>query len=338
MRCARLILVVSDEARRGVTARGFVHDALFFDSDDDLVAAAVPYLRAGLEAGQRALLVCRPQREQVLQTALYDAVGSADAARVDLLPAADVYRRPAAAVAAYQELMEQDSATGGRGIHAVSELDYHAPGGWWEWMRAEAVVNHVLAPYPLTCLCVHDTRQLPTEVLTAAHRSHPNLVTASTRTVNGAYEQPEDFLRAHVPPADPMESHPSTFATTGIGPAGLTALRARLRSAARTGSVLGDQVIDEYVHAISEVATNAIVHGAGPVGLRLWVEPNRLLAAVTDGGRGFDDPLAGYRPPTDGARATFGLWLARSLCDLLTTEVTATGFTVRLAVGVRDRR
>jgi anti-sigma regulatory factor (Ser/Thr protein kinase) len=324
-------------ASGAVTGTGFVHDALFFASDEDLVAAAVPYLRAGLEAGERALLVCHPHREQVLNAALRDEAGAADAARVSVVPAADVYQRPAAAVAAYQEIMEQDSAAGGRGVRVVAELDYGAPGGWWEWSRAEAVVNHVLAAYPLTCLCVHDSRHLSPEVIAAAHRSHPNLVTADIRTMNDAYEKPRDFLRGPVPPADPMESHPPTVAVAEVGAAGLAGLRAQLRSAARAGSALADRVIDEYIQAISEVATNAILHGAAPVGTRLWVEPNQLLAAVTDRGRGFDDPLAGYLPPAGGVVNNLGLWLARRFSDLLTTEVTSTGFTVRLSVGVRER-
>ena len=76
---------------------------------------------------------------------------------------------------------------------------------------------------------------------------------------------------------------------------------------------------------------NAFRHGAPPITVRLWRRPTRLEATVTDCGRGFDDPLAGYVGPGNGSPpAGAGLWVARQACDTLEAFRTPAGFTVHL--------
>lgn len=78
---------------------------------------------------------------------------------------------------------------------------------------------------------------------------------------------------------------------------------------------------------MSEIASNALMHGAGPVSVRGWITHQRLICTITDRGNGFDDPLAGFLPtpvnglPVHGA----GLWLTRNFSDSLDFSTTAEG-------------
>lgn len=104
-------------------------------------------------------------------------------------------------------------------------------------------------------------------------------------------------------------------------------------TAALADSDIGQERADDFVVAVSEIATNALVHGRPPVDVRLWRTHSRYLCAVTDRGPGFDDSAAGYTPAKeDLSHGGMGLWLARKMSDELTTSVTPAGFTVWLSV------
>jgi anti-sigma regulatory factor (Ser/Thr protein kinase) len=84
-------------------------------------------------------------------------------------------------------------------------------------------------------------------------------------------------------------------------------------------------VADDLVSAVSEVVTNARVHGAPPVRLHAWVAedgedgggPARLVVVVSDRGEGVSDQQIGAEAPVPRApgHGGFGLFLARQLCD-----------------------
>lgn len=307
---------------------GFAHDVLFHGSDEQLLAAAEPFLRAGLAADETVLLACDERHTALLM----DALGGDD--RIGILPRRDVYQRVPAALAAYQTLMEQQLAAGAHRVRVLGELDFDGRlVDRSEWMRYEAVVNRSLAPYPMWGVCMYDTLRLPATVLAAAELTHPNILTPTHRGPNARYLDPIEFLRqsAEVGP-DPLEaSRPALVADEDTD---LRDLRSDLHSALAS-SALPVEVVEGFVFAINEVVTNAMRHGRPPMRLRLWSSPSRAVCTVTDDGPGFDDPFAGYllasREYT--SRGGLGLWLARQLCDQVSIAWTAEGFTVRLALG-----
>jgi anti-sigma regulatory factor (Ser/Thr protein kinase) len=128
-----------------------------------------------------------------------------------------------------------------------------------------------------------------------------------------------------------MPDGPPTLVLADLAdPTRLPELRARLRAALDGGNGHG-RLSGRFAAAVTEVLGNAFRHGTPPVAVRLWTTPPRLECTVTDGGRGFDDPLAGYLPPGHGSPpAGAGLWAARQACDTLEAFRTPTGFTVRL--------
>jgi anti-sigma regulatory factor (Ser/Thr protein kinase) len=86
------------------------------------------------------------------------------------------------------------------------------------------------------------------------------------------------------------------------------------------------------VMAVHEALTNAVRHGRPPVRLRLWAGPDRVVAAVADGGDGPADPFAGLWRDPDRTEGGMGMWIIYQLCDHVTVD-TSGSCTLRLVFG-----
>jgi anti-sigma regulatory factor (Ser/Thr protein kinase) len=310
----------------GPSAREFRHDGLFYRSDDELVAAAAPFLRDGLAASETVVVVCAEPRASALVDAL-----PGDGGDLLVLRPTELYRRTATTIAALQKLAERELANGRPGVRVMGEIDFgDDPEGKAEWSAYEAVINAAFAHVPmLWTVCAFNTRDLPEEVISAATQTHPHLLTATTRTPNPNYLEPAQFLRRSaaggpgwLPPTPPDIDIPS-LADVGQLRGGI------LGALEHTG--LDIETRHHLVFAANEVATNAFDHGRPPVRVRLWCTPSRVICTVTDSGDGFDDRLAGYtRIGEARATAAAGLWTARQLVDHLDAARTGQGFTVRM--------
>ena len=109
-----------------------------------------------------------------------------------------------------------------------------------------------------------------------------------------------------------------------------------LRHAVRelaTEAGLSRERVRELVLAVNEIATNTLMHTAGPGTMAFWREDGRVVCEVRDTGR-LTDFLAGrHHPDVDSARGR-GLWMANHLCDLVQIRSDSNGTVVRLTVDV----
>jgi anti-sigma regulatory factor (Ser/Thr protein kinase) len=78
----------------------------------------------------------------------------------------------------------------------------------------------------------------------------------------------------------------------------------------------------------TEVAANAVRHGAGIEEVRVGRSEGRFVCEIVDRGSGFDDPVAGYLAPREGIGT--GLWVARQLAWRVEAFHSPRGFTVRI--------
>jgi anti-sigma regulatory factor (Ser/Thr protein kinase) len=302
-----------------VSTDGCIHDAFFYDSDDELLTATVPFLRAGLDQGDTVVVVCSDRKNGLLVDALEDDP------RIRVLPHADVYQRPPETVAIYREILDSERDRSGR-VRLMGEIPYgEQPEEWTEWSRYESVLNRMLAPYPVWVVCGHDARELSAEVLANNELTHPSIFDLASSGPNPHYLDPEKYLRRSIP------SHPDSIEATSptLRIDVLSDLRALRESLHTTynGQTRTAGVVRDFMTAIDEVATNAIRHGRPPVSVRLWAAPDRSVCTITDGGSGFDDLLANAQNPVSG---DVGLWVVRHLCDQVDFSRGPTGFTVRL--------
>ena len=310
-------------------ASRLLHDALLFSSPDELAAATVPFVQEGLAAGDVVVVTASPATADVVRTAVDDD-------RVRVLPRDVAYgRRTPAAVTAFRRLTDELAATGARRVRVLGETDFgRTEREQLEWQRYEAVLNDALADWPLWGLCLFDTTRLPETVLESVARTHPTVVAGRSRTPNPRFVDPAAYLRGLPVPEEPLQSGVPRLAVDDV--ADLIALRHAV--AAELASVGGPrEVVEDFLLAVDETTSNAVRHGAPPVDLRLWTSADRVVCAVTDHGRGLDDPFAGYGPAhgQDLSRGGMGVWLARQLCDHVDISSGPDGVTVRLTTALR---
>ncbi len=299
------------------------HDALFYDSVDQVTAVAAPWLLEGLADGDAAVVAVAAETAAPLREVL------GDDPRVVVVERHELYRhRTPAAITAFRRFAAEH-ARPGRRVRVLGEVDFGGTAAdHREWQAYEAVINVAFTGWPLWGLCVFGSR-LPEPVLAAARATHPHLRTATGRTVNPDFVDPATYLRELPVSDEQLESTPPLLADDDI--TDYAGLRHAVRD--RLSDVDGPaDVLEDFLMAVDEMASNAVRHGGAPAGLRLWSGPGRLVCTIRDAGRGWDDPFAGYGPAhgEDLSHGGMGLWLARQLCDHVAIRRAGDGVSVRL--------
>lgn len=294
-----------------------------YDSPDHLASVAAPFLLEGLAAGDAAVIAVSAKTTELMR----EAVGNDP--QVLVLERHTVYRaRTPTAITAFRKLAAEH-APSGRRVRVVGEVDFGAAvADWQEWQRYESVINSAFAASPLWGLCVFST-DLPEPILATARHTHPQLRTTAGRLANPDYVDPARYLTSLPVPVEPLEATPPVLAAEGV--TDFIGLRHAVRAQLATVEGPAD-LIEDFLLAVDEMASNAVRHGQPPAGLRLWTAPGTLVCTITDSGPGWGDPFAGYGPAhgADLSYGGMGLWLARQLCDHVAIRRDERGTSVRL--------
>ena len=161
-----------------------------------------------------------------------------------------------------------------------------------DYQRLEAAVNVVFRDHPLTLLCPYDAGALPRPLVDIGRQTHDFVLDDRGRRPNEDFADPAAVLLG--------------LATVTPPPAGALTLRcdrpvdlARARRfvrdhGARAG--LDPDAVDDVTLAVTEILTNALTHGHPPRRLHLYDAGATWICHVHDGGRGPDDPFAGFAP------------------------------------------
>lgn len=300
---------------------GFRHSALFYDGDDEFLDRTLAFVRAGLAAGEPALVVVDARKIGLIRDEL-----DGDAEGVEFLDMALIGRNPARIIPRWQQFVDERVRPGtpGRGIgepiwpqRSASELS--------ECQRHERLLNLAFdGGTPWKLMCPYDTRRLGDDVLEEARRSHPILRDGATERPSDAYE-PETAPR---PFAGELAAAPSDAAEFHYGAGDLPGVR-RFAAARATEAGLAADTVADLVLAVSELATNSVRHATGAGRLRLWTEGGTLLCEICDGGL-IDEPLVGRIVPPADAIGGRGIWIVNQLCDLVQVRSSERGTVIRL--------
>jgi anti-sigma regulatory factor (Ser/Thr protein kinase) len=309
----------------------FRHAAAVVDSPETLVAAALPFLDAGLRAGELVALTCRPETVELLCAELGER-----GRRVETDPALSLLgARAPDAIGQARRLLARAADQGSGRLRILSEVDFgDSPAGWREGQRFESACNTFMRAAAVSTLCLYDRRRLPGPVVDSVAHTHPELASGDTWAVSPAFQEPRSYVAALPVPREPVE-HTDPVLAVDDAPA-LAPLRHRIGAALT--AVVPDREQREDLHlATSEVAANAFRHGTRPVSARIWTDGTTVVCTITDSGRSFSDPLAGFQPAhgDDLSRGGMGLWLARKLWDVVDLLPGPDGFTVRLTGRLR---
>lgn len=299
---------------------GFRHEALIYEDGDELLSGAVPFLRAGLEAGEPAIVALGDQRASLLRGEL-----GADAGEVRFIAIEELGRNPARLIPFWLDYLEDLGAGPARGLgepvwpgRGAAEID--------ECHRHESLINLAFARHTgLSLLCAYDSSALPEEALHEVSSSHHVVAldgAAAPPNGNGDHRAARDCFAGSLP------AHPGDATIFDFDRDGLGEVRRRVERVARAAGLSRPATVNLVV-AASELAANSVAHGGGAGTLRAWREDGRLVVECEDGGR-IEEPLAGRLRPSPTQEGGRGLWLANQLCDLVQIRSGELGTTVRL--------
>src|SRR6478609_322021 len=90
------------------------HNALVYESNDEYLARAVPFLKAGIDAGEGAVVAHTKPGLAMMREAL-----GPEAARVTFVAVSGAYTRPARTLAAYHEVYVEQLLRAPAGLGAL---------------------------------------------------------------------------------------------------------------------------------------------------------------------------------------------------------------------------
>jgi anti-sigma regulatory factor (Ser/Thr protein kinase) len=287
------------------------HRALLYDEPGAFVGGVGAFLRGGLREGDHVVAVVTPEKLGWLR----DELGG-DASAIELLEAGSFYDRHGLMFSGMSNLLERHAAPGRGRVRIVAEqaLANREPADVRAYMRYEAASNVLYGQYDVSVLCPYDAAGLPDGIIDAALRTHPTIAEDGGDIRDSAsFTDPGEFVRQHVLRRPP----PSVSAAGRLERAGDVAAARRWVAAHASAAGLSAESAEDLVLAVSEVATNALIHGEAPRLLWSYLEDGHLVCQIRDGGPGPVDPLAGYLPPDQRLLGGRGLWIAHQVCDIV---------------------
>ena len=177
--------------RATVSVPPFQHSALIYESDEQFVAAAAPFVTQGTGRSECVIAITAKKEADLLHDALGDGARS-----VEFKDSSEWYRSPREALNAYQTLLKEQIERGAHWIRIVGEAVW---AGWSEadvetWMRYESLVNLSFASAPASIMCLYDASSAAPNVLADARCTHPEIVHGIEAAASSDYRPPEDFL------------------------------------------------------------------------------------------------------------------------------------------------
>ncbi|MGP3999346.1 anti-sigma factor RsbA family regulatory protein [Streptomyces sp. 8N706] len=298
--------------------RAFQHHALLYRGEQEFLDGALPLLRAGIEADDPTFAVTAGRHTELLR----DSLGQ-DAAAVQFLDPAEIYKNPVRALAAFTAVAK---TLGPRPAWVVMAEDWSTHPDVMEWLRYDSIVNLAFAHVDIHGFCCYDRATLAPDVLDLLRRTHVKIHEGGALRDNPFFADPESVVadidrRPLPPPAEPP-------ASMQILPTDLHAVRTFVAEQAKRCGVTAEALHNLLV-AVTEVATNAVRHGNAPATLRTWPD-NGLICEITDSGHWQPEEFISWRPPESARESGFGLWGVGMLCDTVQVRTGSNGTTVRL--------
>jgi len=302
----------------------FAHQACLYGTDDEFLAAAVPFVSDGLASGEPVAAITTSANLDLLNRALGPRAGGLDYAET-----AYFGRRPARRVAAFDRYLKRHSRRAGQ-VRILAEPAWtgRSEREIRAWKRMEASLNLIFADTSMWMVCPYDTRLLRPDIVADACRTHPFTVAGRDALPSAGYTDPAAFTgRCDAVPLRPAPGNATAMTFAGD----LAGLRHFVHAEVTAHGVAGDDAA-LFVIAVAEAASY-VGRGGGHVAVTVWETPGAIICDLHRAGGRLADPLLGLRPAeVEQPRSSDGLWLASQVCELVETRSTDAGCTVRLRV------
>lgn len=278
-----------------MTDAGLHHLAVFYEDAASVAECIAQTIEHDTRDGT-AVLVCLPD---TLAQHVARCCGSRD--NLTFLPADSRYARPIQAMRDLWDFMTRALESGAPRVHSIGQIGFSGSATDVDWHWYERAANDVFADLPLTATCLFDLNQLSPSNIERAMATHP--VVEGDVPRHGAVPHDCD-LESLVPSPLAVPTRPVDLSVDDLtDPA---SARRALRQVLDGGH---QHLADRAQVIVSELVTNAILHGHGHASLRCWTDDAGLTLQVSDDGPGIDDPFASLRPPALPVRGA-GLWIS----------------------------
>lgn len=290
-------------AQLDVAVPGFLHMIYPYAGEQQYLSGTVAYIEHARATGGNVIVAAPPERREALGAQL-----GADAG-VTFVDTDALGRNPGRLIPVWQDWIGHLARTGA--VHGINESVFsgRSPAHYGELRYQEWLLNLAFAQAPaLALMCPVDTAGQEEAGVKALTRCHPLLWNGAACVPGSWYgEDVYDFEPLPEPeqPAEQMtydlgSLHEAREKTLGWAMYnGLPPARAR-----------------EFTLAMSEVASNSVLHGGGRGTLRLWRQVSTLVCEMTDAGV-ITDPMVGRTRPREDQLGGRGLWFVNQLCDLV---------------------
>ncbi|MEV3925114.1 sensor histidine kinase [Actinomadura coerulea] len=299
----------------------FVHPALFYRGDEEYLAGTVPFIRAGLDAGEPVAVAVPGVRVAQLSGAL-----GAAADRVSWIDMAKAGRNPGRIIPGVLRHFA-DRNTGGR-VRIIGEPVWPGRSAteYPACAQHEALINLAFAGREATILCPYDVARLDRVAIADARATHPVVIDRLGAHPSGDYAPHRVIGDYNLPLPEPAEAAGTVAMSFDIDALPLVREFA-CRWGARFG--LGAGAVGDLELAVNELAANSCLHGGGTGTARLWAEEEHVVCEVSDAGT-ISDPLAGRRPADMSPNGGRGILMVNHLADLVRVHTGAEGTTIRV--------
>jgi len=300
---------------------GFRHEATFYDGSRRFVSATAPFIREGLAAGERILVVLTPDKIGALQGEL-----GLQADAVTFENMAQVGRNPARIIPAWQDFLIEADGAEVRGVGEPIWAD-RSPEALIECERHEALLNVAFeGGRPWRLLCPYDERTLGEGTLRKARRNHPILHSQDVTTTSDTYPGVEALGSATDEPLSPASADVTSISFAGRALGDVRTFAGSFADTHGFAHRSGDVRL-----VAQELSSNGVRHGGGQGTLRIWTQADALVVEVRSHEQ-IVDPLAGRHRPS-GDIGGYGLWIVNQVADLMQIRNHAHGSTVRAHFG-----
>ena len=189
---------------------GFQHDALIYQGREEYLEGTVPFLLAGLEAGEPALVAVGPEQTELIEAELGEG-----ARAVRFAEMRELGRNPAGIVSLWRQFVDDN---GGRRVRGIGEPVWSArsPAALEECRRHESLLNVAFAPEPAwSLLCPYDAGSLADDVLEEVADSHRHLHRGGEVVESDRFDPDRDCFAGDLP-APQGEVRDLAFALGGL--------------------------------------------------------------------------------------------------------------------------
>jgi len=193
----------------GSTLGGYRHVCAFFNSAEEEYDTLLPFVRDGLERGERAYHILpsqyREEHLERLRSAGIDVIAAQRRRQLEVATPQETYLRGGrfdqdAMLILIQEALETGPTLG----FPLTRLIAHAETVLWhpedwstvnEWIEYETRLNDVLPRYDDPVICTYDANLLSGSIVVDILRTHPVAIIGGLLYENPFFVPPQQFLR-----------------------------------------------------------------------------------------------------------------------------------------------